>query len=315
MKILINPGKTKNIITTIVIGDKYFDTWEKYAFPTWEKYCKRHNLGLIVFDSDLVSKDNKFWKKPTWQKLLIGDVLKTKAPTIGNVCYLDSDILINPTAPNVFDDYDPTTVGLVSMRKNLPYPLENTLRRLAFLRNKYYDSSYPLDSVLFVSDENLYKYHNLPPQEDVVCAGFFVFNVQAHSELLKSSFQKYGKNIESITGGGDQTHFNYEIQSNFKVSWLDYRFQAIWTFEIAWKYPFLYDYGRGKIDLIRECVEASLFTNYFLHFAGSWYESDMWEIRGILEDVNILNRFEEFETYLKKPVTGQPKGLIKPQKT
>ena len=125
MKILINPGKTKNIITTIAIGKKYYYTWEKYAFPTWEKYCKRHDLGLIVFDFDLVSKDDKFWKKPNWQKLLIGDVLKKKNLSICNVCYIDSDILINPTAPNVFDYYDPATVGLVSLRKNLPYPLSS----------------------------------------------------------------------------------------------------------------------------------------------------------------------------------------------
>jgi len=313
VKTIISPGKSNNVIVTIAIGDRYYQSWEKYAFPTWKKYCARHELGLIVFDSDLIPKTDKSWKKPNWQKLLIGNILKDQIFSLKNVCYLDTDILINPFAPNVFDSYDPDTIGLVSLRKNLPYPYENTLRRLAFLRNRYYDTSYPLDSALFISVEKLYKFHDLPAQEDEACSGFFIFNIQSHFELLKSTFQKYDKNIKSITGGGEQTHLNYEIQKNCKVSWMDYRFQAIWIFEMAWKYPFLYDYGRNNSKLVNECIEASLFTNYFLHFAGSWHESEMWKIGGILESNKILNQFSEFSNYLKMPVTGNPKGQIKPK--
>ena len=34
----------------------------------------KHSLGLIVFEEDLIDKQNKFWKKPTWQTTLIGIV-------------------------------------------------------------------------------------------------------------------------------------------------------------------------------------------------------------------------------------------------
>ena len=40
----------------------------------------------------------------------------------------------------------------------------------------------------------------------------------------------------------------------------------------------------------------------------------MWKIGGVLESNNMLNQFDEFEKYLKFPVTGQPKGAIKPKK-
>ena len=76
MELLINLGKTKNVISTITIGGEYYDTWEKNAFPLWEKYCDSHNLGLVVFKEDLLSKEDPYWKKPTWQKLLIGRELK-----------------------------------------------------------------------------------------------------------------------------------------------------------------------------------------------------------------------------------------------
>jgi len=314
MKVIMNPGKSNNVIATVAIGDQYYESWEKYALPTWRKYCERYDLGLIVFDSDLIPKTNAFWKKPTWQTILIGNILKGKFPNVKNVCYLDTDILINYMAPNVFDHYDQSTIGLVSKRKNLPYSLDSVLRRIAFLRNKYYDADYPLDSALFISLENLYKYHNLPVQEDEACCGFYIFNIELHSELLNSIFFKYDKNVESITGGGNQTHFNYEIQRYSKVSWFDYRFQAIWVYEMAWKYPFLYDFGRDNNELIRKCIESSLFTNYFLHFAGSWNENDMWNVGGVLESLNEQKKFEEFAEYLKIPVTGEPVGQIKPRK-
>lgn len=315
MKVIIDPGQSNNVIATIAIGDSYYQTWHQYAFPTWRRYCERHGLGLVVFDTDLISKENKKWKKATWQKMLMGSEIQQVLPTVSNVCYLDSDILINYMAPNVFDYCNPETIGLVSQKKNLPYSsLDEILRRIAFLRHRYYDESYPLDSALFMSVEQIYKYQKVDVQKDYACMGFFVFNVRNHSALLKDWFDKYDRNVESLTGGGDEPLFNYELQNWGKVTWLDYKFQALWIYEMAWKYPFLYHYGRDRRDLIKECVEASLFTNYFLHFAGSWPESDMWNVSGVLESAQEQKRFEEFAEYLKVHVTGNPVGQIKPRK-
>lgn len=313
MKVIIEPGQSGNIMATVAIGKTYYEPWEKYAMPSWKRYCEKHGLGLVVFTKDLVPPDDATWKKATWQTLLIADRLEHAMPYVNNVCYLDSDILINYSAPNVFHRYDPKSIGLTSIRKNLPYPYDSTLRRIAFLRNRYYSGTYPLDSVLFISLENLYKYHNLPVQEDEVCCGFYVFNVHNHAAQLKASFGKYDRTVQSLTSGGSQTHFNYEILSNFQVSWYDYKFQAIWLFEMAWKYPFLYSYGREDKTLIKECIEASLFTNYFLHFAGLWHESKMWNMEGILEDPEAQRRFEDFNAYLEIPVTGIPVGMVRPE--
>ena len=312
MRILINPGNSNCVIATIAIGKQFLNDWERFAKPSWETYCKKHSLGLIVFEEDLIDKQNKFWKKPTWQTTLIGDSLRNSNLNIKNVCVLDGDIIINPFAPNVFSQFDEDTIGLVSLRKNLPYPYNQTLRRIAFLRNRYYSSDYPLDSSLFISTKELYEFHNFEPQEDEACSGFFVFNVENHSDFLKSIFFKYTQNINTITGGGEQTHINYEIQKNSKVSWFDYKFQALWIYEMAWKYPFLYHNGQENNHTVRLCVEASIFTNYFLHFAGSWHEGDMWKIDNILQQKDIKERFEKFNEYLKMPVSGKPIGQIKP---
>ena len=311
MKILVEPGASKNILATIAIGDEYFNSWQKYALPTWEKYCETYDLGLVVFDKDLVSKEDPFWKKATWQKMLIADTLHKSSLQIENVCFLDSDMLINFFAPNIFDEYNAEKIGLVSLRNGLPQPIQPTLRRMAFMRHTYYDDKYPLDSALFMKPTQIFEYHNLPVQEDFACMGLIVFNVENHRKIMKAWFEKYDRNVESLTNGGDQSHMNYEIQNWGKVVWLNYKYQAIWTYEMAWKYPFLYDYGRGNERLIKECVESSLFTNYFLHFAGSWQESEMWKIEDIL-DKDKQDFLEKYYRYLEVPVTGLPRGTIKP---
>lgn len=312
MKVFINPERSKHVIATIAIGDDYYKRWIQYAFPTWKKYCERHGLGLLVFDADLIPKDSTVWKKPTWQKLLIGDAVKRTFPAVTDVCYLDSDILMNYTAPNVFDFSLPGTIGLVSQLTNLPYPREEVLRRVAFFRHRCYDPRYPLDSALFMSVERYYQFHGLVPQADIACMGLFLFNVRDHAELMRGWFSKYDRHVQSITGGGDEPLLNYEMQRWGNICWLDYQFQAIWLYEMAWKYPFLYEFGRRNKALIRECVEAALLANYFLHFAGSWYESDMWRVRGVLESVESQKKFEDFDNYMGMPVSGEPKGLVKP---
>lgn len=312
MKVLLPLGNSRNLIATIAIGEAYYPVWEKCALPGWIEYCERNQLGLVVFDRDLISSDEKEWKKATWQKMLIGETLIRAGINANNVCYLDSDILINPIAPNIFDNYDSATIGLTSIRKNLPFPLDEVQRRLAFLRHTCYDNSYPLDSALFMSLEQLYSYHGLPAQEDEACMGLIVFNVGQHTQFMRGWFDKYDRNVQSVTNGGDQTHINYEIQNWGKVSWLDYRFQAIWPYEMAWQYPFLYDYGREDETLIRKCIEAALYQNHFLHFAGAWHESQMWKIGGFIGSNEKKDELIKYYEYTKKPITGMPVGLIRP---
>ncbi len=311
MKVLIPPGKSKDILTTIAIGQSYLDSWKQFALPAWEEYCRRHDLGLVAFDEDQIPQTDPAWKKATWQKLLIGESLTSAGLDVRNVCYLDTDILVNPEAPNIFDNYDQATIGLTSIRKNLPYDLHLVQRRLAYLRHTHYDNAYPLDSALFMSIQDLYQFHGLAVQPDEACMGLIVFNVPSHSKVMRSWFDKYDRRVQSVTGGGDQTHVNFEIQNWGRVSWLDYRFQAIWVYEMAWKFPFLYQRAKINPDQIRECIESALYANYFLHFAGSWHESEMWKTTGVFtgESREDLRRYYE---YLEQPVTGQARGQIKP---
>lgn len=313
MKILIKPqGKKKNYLVTIVIGKKYFYNWKKFCYPTWSIYCKKNKLGLIVIDKYLIDKSHKNFKKATWHKWLIGNSLLNQKIDVDNVCSIDSDFLINPFSPNIFCQYNENKFGLISKRKNLPYfSRENTLKRISYFRNQFYSKDYPLDSAIFISLDDLYKYHKLEVQSDEACAGIILFNVKNHSKMMEKWFHLYDKNTKTITGDGDQTHTNYHILKTKKVQWLDYRFQALWQLEMANFYPFLYQKEFANKKNISSCIEASMLNNYFLHFAGSWGEAQMYKYRNIF--IRNLKNYEKLNKYYSKKVSGKPKGVIKPK--
>lgn len=313
MQVLIEPGISGNILATIAIGKSYIDEWKQNALPSWEEYCRRHGLGLIVFDQEMLDRGSEVWKKATWQKLLIAETLAESelGLRVTNVCYLDTDILISPFAPDIFREYDPKTIAVVSQVHGLPQPLKPTLRRLAFLRHTRWDEKYPLDSALFMEPRQIFEFHDLTPHDNYFCAGLFVFNIENHRTLMKEWFEKYAKGVESITGGGDEAHVNYELQSWGQLSWLPYEFQALWTYETAWRYPFLFD-NRNDENLIRACIEASLHANHFLHFAGSWHECQMWKIGGFFDGDKKRREIADYRAYLETPVTGRQQGLVRP---
>ncbi len=308
IKIIYSPKKTKNYIATIAIGKKYYSNWKKYILKNWLHYCKKNKIGILVVYKDLINKNNN-WKSPNWQKLLIGNCILSKKIKIVNVCYLDTDILINPLSPNIFKNYETDKISLVSQIKNIPYPLDNIRRKIAFNRHYFYDKKYPLDSSLFMSLKEIYNYHKVPIQNNYACSGFFIFNIKNHSNFLKKIFDKYNIKTKTLTGG-EEPLFNYEVLSKQKINWLDYKFQALWIYEISHRFPFLYEIKKKYNSLTKKCVELCLMDNYFLHFAGSWHESNMWQIKNIFESkkINFLNK--KFKEYERVKLKAKPRGRI-----
>ena len=106
---------------------------------------------------------------------------------MNNICHLDTDILISPIAPNIFEFHKEDKISVVSLRKNLPFSYDLALKKTAFFRNKYYDQKYPLDSALFISVNDLYSHHDLevPKIADETCSGVYVFNCNKYSDFFE----------------------------------------------------------------------------------------------------------------------------------
>ena len=314
MEIIFKPTFSDNWLITTAIGDSYYKNWKENAYPSWSKYCKKYDIGLIVFNEILDKPNSNTWKKANWHKLIAANKMVENNIINGNVLFLDTDIIISPFAKNIFDNYDDKKIAVVSNVQDLPQDLELTRRRISFLRHTHLDEKYPLDSAIFMSPAEMFAYDNLPQFDNYCTTGVFVFNIKNHADLLKSWYLKYQRGLTSLTGGGEQPHLNYELQNWGHLQWLPYSYQALWTYEISIKYPFLYNPSIRTEELTRHCIEASLYSHHFLHFAGSWSECDMWKIGGFFESKDSKSHASEFDIYLETAVTGKPAGIIKPDK-
>jgi hypothetical protein len=303
---ILSGQKTKKAIVTLAIGGSFEDQWRQNSLPLLLEYCNHHKIGLYLQNSSLDSQ--KIKKKLQWQKLLLAYEIKANFSFIEEFCYIDTDILVNKNAPSVFD-LTKNKLSLVSQFKNLPFDLDMILRRIAFYRNYFLSKTYPLDSSLFMSIKQIYDFHNLTPQLDYACTGLFAGNIEEHSDFLRDIYNRYPASVSTLTEGGDEPIINYEFQSKFEINWLPYEFQALWLYEMAAHYAFLYE-DVEKFDLIKKCVEVSLENNVFLHFAGRWHESKMISVASQLSLNNGLR--QKFLEYLNTPLTGKPVGRILP---
>lgn len=301
---------TKDYLVTIAIGDRYLTDWEKFALPFWTSYCKKYGLGLIVICEDLIELGSVPWKKATWQKFLIGDYAKKHFPHIERICYLDTDILISPLAPNVFDFHQDGSMSLVSLFHGLPYSRTTTIEKLTWFRNQSSAGSYPLDSAIYMGITDLFNYHGLAPQDDYACAGMFIMDTSIHSKAMQQFFFTIDSNVHTITNGGDQTHFNFLTQSNFLINWISYKFQSIWSYEAANYYPSVF-FDRYS-DYTYLSIQNALVNNYFLHFAGGWSECQQWKDPRIFQENVILENILNLVEYQSKAIkSGEPVGHIK----
>jgi len=217
-----NSGKA---LVTIAIGDKYLEKWEKNALPSWIQYAEKHKFSILAVVDDLIPKKDPKYKKPTWQKLIIPNYIISNDFNYNQIAYLDSDVLINPLAPNIFDSCDMEKINSTSLRFNLPYDYNKTLRKIALLRKNYLDKTYPLDSAMFIELDALYNYHNLKPQRDEFCAGLLVYSIDIFADFMAKCFDRYPSDVESITNGGDQTHVNFHVQDSGFYNRIEYKWQ------------------------------------------------------------------------------------------
>ena len=137
-----------------------------------------------------------------------------------------------------------------------------------------------------------------------------MYNIKNKANFFLKIYKKYEKkNIFTLTTG-EEPIINYEILKTKKINWLDYRFQALWLYEMNSKYPFLYKYKINQ-KIVKDCIENTLSENYFVHFSGKWPEGQMWKNKGIFTNKKI-NFYKKFNEYLKRKLKSKPRlKLIK----
>lgn len=303
---MVKESKSGNYLVTIVIGESYLSNWTKLIKKSWQEYAEKFDVGIIIFTEDLLLRSNPFWKKATWQKLLIPKNLIESGIACNYVCYLDSDVVISPFAPNIFDWATPEKVGVVSVRQNLPFDFFEVNKRLAYLRKEFIDESYRLDTAQHLSTKQLYDYHGFSDQGDEFCAGVLLFSPNQMGKLFEEWFFLYKSDVQSITDGGEQTHLNYHLFSNSLANLLPYRFQAIWAFEVAWSHIDLFEERFLDLESLRNAFSQILLNNYFLHFAGKQIETTVAFSAEILNVLDNLKKWGDLHVYMNKELFAKP---------
>ena len=306
----VNEG-TRHALVTTAIGGSYLQDFVEFSLPTWQMYAHRYGLGIIVFSDGSVSEETLGGLNGAWLKIQLPELVAQKFPQITRLALVDTDIIINPASPSVFDATPEGYVGLVPELSPEPSRDVESKKRLAFLRRKYYDSSYPLDSILFASLEQVYAEEGFEPLNDYFCSGLMVLDV-----ALSSHFSTWFEEAKNLDSGRavfwEQTFLNHRVLTHLPHHWLDRSFQVIWNLEMALFHPSLYQLGDlSNSEIAENCLADTLNRVHFLHFAGSWPESSAWRNSPQRVMDKMCGLFEpEFLEYRETPSTGVAKGKI-----
>ncbi len=305
---------TKYVIATTAVGESYFKNWENYSKSFWTRYSDKYDIGLIIIVDDLIDKEDKHWKNAAWQKLLIPKFIKKTYPNVNQIAIIDTDIIISPIAPNIFNEVSINSVGVVSQEKNLPFSLDIVKKKIAYLRKSFIDENYPLDSILFASPDQIFELHGLLGSDNYFCAGLVVIG-EKYFDIFSEWFYRIDSETAERSAAWEEPYLNNWVQHETEVTWLDYKYQAIWNFEMAHHYPFLYEFGAElKYNQIAlNCIKYNLWENYFLHFAGSWFESYAWYNSNPYDTIEQGLMIKEFEEYRNTNPKGVSLGKILPK--
>ena len=305
------PGTTRALVST-AYGGTYFEDWTSRTFHTWKRYVEAHDIAIIVLRDRIDTSVHSLAKNAAWDKLLAPELVASIYPQITEVCLIDTDIVIGPTAPNIFDHTTPGAYAVVSQENGLPFPIDLVRRRVALLRKRFYDPDFPLDSILQATPEKVFASQGLPIHHDYFCSGLIVLDSTKFADLA-DCYRSVPDHVAVQSIAWEEPFVNDWIQSREHV-WLAYDFQAIWLFEMAWSYPHLYGY-RNELSANLECVDAvtaTMWNRSFLHFAGSWFESMAWEALGMEGSTLDAALEADWRQVLRHKYSGIPRGKILP---
>jgi len=304
--------ETRHALVTTAIGGTYLQDFVSYSLPYWLPYAKKHHLAIIALTDREAFDQRDASMNGAWLKLVTPAVVSRSFPRIERIALVDTDVIINPSAPNVFHACPNEEIGVVSMRKNLPFDLLFARKRLAYLRNRFYSSFYPMDSSLFATAQQEYSMEGLPVHDNTFCSGLVVVP-QKKANLFSEWFSEaQSRDVEGAIAW-EQNFLNHKVVDH-GCHWLPYKFQSIWNLEMAISHPSLYQSGDlSGNNLAQHAVSDTLNNCFFLHFAGSWSESDAWKNSpsAVLSNMGGLES-EDFAQYLAKTPTGSPVGKVSP---
>ena len=305
-------GKSDRALVVTVIGEDYLKFFRKVSMPNFEHYCQAHGLGLLLLKDYIRPKDancHPYSLDPGYQRLLAPSLIQKLFPHYKFICDIDADCLPSPYGRDIFDNSNlsPGVINVV-----MPTPINNSRqqlgKRLALLRKFFHFADFPLDSLLSGSDDDEKYLLGFKYKGPISTLGTCLGSVD---DLSVSGLDLY-KGMGKKFSGYLQNYRNEYYENIFEINYLPYEFQAIWNYEVALNYPFLF--FEKNTDLERNCVEAVLSRVDMLHFAGSWPENDVFKTGPFLFEDSKSSFYHSLTDYLCDEIEIKSYGRLKFQK-
>lgn len=216
-----------------------------------------------MFDRPLDVSARAASRSAAWQKLLVLDQPETRH--YERVVWADSDIIINPEAPPITEGVKAGRIGAVEAWSS---PSREGYDRAM----KVLMAQWP-DAVDNPAPEAFYEAYGLPPRLRVVQTGVMVLEPRTHGDLFRFVYDHYDE--RSGNWNYEMRPLSWEIVTDGRIDWIDWRFNAVWSTVRALHHPEpLTAPSRSKARLtfwphrMRGATTSALKSVYFLHFAG-----------------------------------------------
>lgn len=187
---------SKNLIYMVAISDSSTKVdnldYAQYSITSWERYAAKHDIDFL-----LISQNQRDFNRPIWNKELIFEFGRK----YDKIAIVDSDTMIHPDAPNLFDFFTEEQFCGVNDICDLNWLFKSINDRQRFFPDtKMNIFTYLNAGVLFLGKKYLYIFEKL--------LNFYLNNKE---------------DIDSIDGGGkEQTLLNFTLQSeNVPITLLD----------------------------------------------------------------------------------------------
>jgi len=266
-------------LVSLTLGDSYAALFKRYCAPNWQLYAKRHGYDLVIFDQPLDTSSRATSRSPAWQKCLILEQPELQA--YDQIVWVDSDIIINPTAPCICDNVPHTHIGAVETFSLPTRELNHTCLQRFYTHLDQLKVKY-----LKEWDSNaLYANFDLPTTyQHVVQTGVMVMSPHHHQTAMRNTYHQY-EDKGTPSWNYEMRPLSYELLKHHPITWLNPRFNTIWIYEKLLHYPFLLTgnwpatpsrwskTAQRQHQLFQHCLHAACDNAYFMHFAGT--QTDM----------------------------------------
>ena len=240
----------RKALVTLTIGQQYQTNWRNLCRKGWQAYCERHGYELINLDERLDTSERANKRSPAWQKLLI--LSQDWSKNYDRIVWVDSDIIINSTAPSVIDDVPEDKIGAID---EAAFPTLKDHKAVLASNRVHATSGDP---------ESFHTCIGLPAYKSIVQTGVMVLSPQ-HQELFEHTY-----NTHDETGPGpfyEMRALSHEIQKADRQHWISPKFNAVLIWLAMAEIVRTGRQPTNKLEMSYFLTEQ-FFRNFFIHFAG-----------------------------------------------